>query len=193
MNVLTLLGSPRKNGNTSSVLAMVEDELSGRYAVERINIAAVNINGCLGCGECQKVTDRPGCIQKDDAHFVFERMLAADALIYASPLYCWSFTAQMKALIDRHFCLVTGGGTSNCRSLLDDTPAALLVTCAGPVQGNADVIQTVFDRVCRFAKARTVNKTVIPSCTTPEALGEDARAAARKLASDIVSALGMKS
>ena len=132
-------------------------------------------------------------LTKDDAPFIFQRMLAADALIYASPLNCWSFSAQMKALVDRHFCLVTGSGTSNGRSLLTDTPAALLVTCAGPVRGNADVIQTVFDRLCRFVAARTVNKTVVPSCTTPEALGEDARAAARKLASDIVSALGMRS
>jgi multimeric flavodoxin WrbA len=57
-------------------------------------------------------SDRPGCVQKDDAFSVFERMMAADALIYSSPLYCWDFPAQMKALIDRHFCLVTGYGTS---------------------------------------------------------------------------------
>jgi hypothetical protein len=63
------------------------------------------------------------------------------------------------------------------------------VTCAGPVKGNADVIQTVFDRVCNYGKTRVVNKTVIPFCTTPDALGEGARAAARKLAGDINGAL----
>lgn len=190
MNVLTLLGSPRKQGNTATVLTMLESEFYGRHTVERINITSQRVNGCLGCGVCQKTADRLGCVQKDDALSVFERMMAADAVVYASPLYCWDFTAQMKALIDRHFCLVTGYGTPDYRSLVNDKPAALLVTCAGPVEGNADVIQTVFDRVCHFAKARAVNKTILPFCTTPDALGEEARAAARKLAGDLINALG---
>jgi multimeric flavodoxin WrbA len=116
-------------------------------------------------------------------------MLAADAVIYSTPLYCWGFSSQMKALIDRHYCLVTGFGTPDHRSLLAGKPVALLVTCAGPVEGNADVIQTLFNRLCQFDQARIVNKTVVPQCTTPDALGEDARAAARKLAGDINGAL----
>ncbi len=189
MKILTLMGSPRKQGNTATLLAMMEKELSDRHAVERIDIASVRVNGCLGCGMCQKATDRPGCVQEDDAGSVFERMMAADAVVYASPLYCWDFTAQMKALIDRHFCLVTGSGTPDYRSLINGKPAALLVTCAGPVKGNADVIQTVFDRVCDFCRARVVNKTILPLCTVPDAMGERARAAARKLAGDLIRAL----
>lgn len=192
MNILTILGSPRKKGNTAGALDMVEQELTAtyRHRVERLAVAALNVNGCLGCQACQKVADRPGCVQKDDVLSVFERMMAADAVIYGSPLYCWDFTAQMKALIDRHVCLVTGYGTARHLSLIADKPTALLVTCAGPVKGNADVIQTVFDRVSNYGRTRVVNKTVIPFCTTPEALGEDARAAARKLAGDMNRALG---
>jgi multimeric flavodoxin WrbA len=190
MQILTLMGSPRKKGNTASVLDMVEQELSIRHRVQRLAITSVNINGCLGCKTCQKVTDRTGCVQKDDAASVFERIIAADAVIYSSPLYCWDFTAQMKALIDRHFCLVTGAGKVSHRSLIADKPTALLVTCGGPVEGNADVIQTVFERMGKFCKARVVNRTVVPLCTTPEALGEEARAAARKLAGDVNRALG---
>lgn len=191
MNILTLLGSPRIKSNTAGVLDMVEQELAARHRhqVERLIIPAMKISGCLGCKACQKVTDQPGCVQEDDANAVFERMMATDALVYSSPLYCWDFPAQMKALIDRHVCLVTGYGTVRHSSLIDDKPTALLVTCAGPVEGNADVIQTVFRRVCNFCKARVVNKTVIPFCTSPETLGEDARAAARKLAGDMDSAL----
>lgn len=189
MNILTLLGSPHKLGNTGSVLGMVEDALSDRHPVEQIHIPSITINGCLGCNACQKVADQPGCVQKDDAQSVFQRILSADAVIYASPLYCWGFTAQMKALIDRHFCLVKGSGTPTYRSLINNKPVTLLVTCGGPVEGNADVIQTVFDRVCRFTQARAVNKTILPFCTTPDAMGEDARAAARKLAGDLIAAL----
>ena len=189
MSILTILGSPRMMGNTAAVLSMVEQELAGRQAVDRLAITSKRVNGCLGCGSCQKTTDCPGCVQKDDAVAVFERMMAADAVIYTSPLYCWGFSAQMKAFIDRHFCLVTGFGTPAHNSLIAGKPVALLVTCAGPVENNADVIQTIFDRVCNYGKSRVVNKTVVPFCTTPDALGEDARAAARKLASDILRAL----
>ena len=101
MNILTILGSPRKKGNTAGVLDMVEQELSGGHHVERLAITSVKVNGCLGCEACQKVAVRPGCVQKDDAVVVFERMMAADAVIYSSPLYCWDFSSQMKALIDR--------------------------------------------------------------------------------------------
>jgi multimeric flavodoxin WrbA len=191
VNILTILGSPRKKSNTAGVLDMAEQELSARHGhqVKRLNITHMKVNGCVGCLACQKITDRPGCVQQDDAVSVFERMIAADALIYGSPLYCWNFTAQMKALIDRHICLVAGYGTVRHHSLITEKPTALLVTCAGPVKGNADVIQTVFERMGIFCQTRVVNKTVVPFCTTPEALGEDARAAARKLAGDIDGAL----
>ena len=75
MNILTILGSPRKKGNTAGALEMVEQELSDRHQVDRLVITSVTVNGCLGCEACRKVADRPGCVQKDDAVAVFERMV----------------------------------------------------------------------------------------------------------------------
>ena len=46
-------------------------------------------------------------------------MIGADALVYAAPLYCWCFPAQMKALIDRHVSLVTGFETPKHKSLIE--------------------------------------------------------------------------
>ena len=103
------------------------------------------VRGCLGCQRCQKVFDQPGCVQKDDALGIFERILAADLLVYASPLYCWDFTAQMKALIDRHYCLMKWESQPYF-SLMRGKRAALLVTCGDAVEDNADVIQTIFAR-----------------------------------------------
>jgi multimeric flavodoxin WrbA len=89
MKVTTILGSPRKKGNTAKVLTWCEGELVDRgHEVDRLNIADLEVKGCLGCGTCQEKPDEPGCVQKDDALRVFERMMAADAVIYTSPLYC---------------------------------------------------------------------------------------------------------
>ncbi|MCG6879203.1 MAG: flavodoxin family protein, partial [Deltaproteobacteria bacterium] len=107
MKIVTILGSPKKKGNTGTVLSLLEDKVKKEHEIERIHITQYNVGGCLGCYKCREKKDEPGCVQKDDALTIFEKMIQADAIVYASPLYCWSFTAQMKPLIDRHVCLVS--------------------------------------------------------------------------------------
>ena len=187
MKVTTILGSPRKKGNTAKVLSWFEDEMKARgHEIDRINMADSEVKGCLGCGSCQKKNDEPGCVQKDDALTIFDSMMSADAMVYASPLYCWGFAAQIKALIDRHICLVKGYGTSDYRSLIDDKPTTLLVTCAGPIENNADIIQMIFDRLNNYCKSKAVGKYVVPFCTTPSALGNEAMELAKEMAGNLI-------
>jgi multimeric flavodoxin WrbA len=186
MKVMTILGSPKRNGNTAKVLGMFESMISNGHEVERIDIADSNVKGCIGCYACQQKTDEPGCVQKDDAVSIFERMMSSDAVVYASPLYCWSFSSQMKAFLDRHLCLVTGYGTPDYKSLCEGKRIALLVTCAGPVEGNADLIQTIFERINDYAKCSVIGKYVVPLCTTPDAIGPEATEIAEKMAADVV-------
>jgi len=190
MKVTTILGSPKKDGNTAKVLGLFEELISQDHEVERINIATANIKGCLGCHACQKVPDEPGCVQKDDVLPIFEQMMGSDAVVYASPLYCWSFTSQMKAFIDRHFCLVTGYGTSDYKSLLEGKHTALLVTCGGPVENNADLIQAIFDRINNFGQCNVIGKYVVPFCTTPDSIGDEAMEIVKKMTGDIIAAQG---
>ncbi len=186
MKITTILGSPKKKGNTAKVLGLFEEELANLgHDVERVNIARHNVKGCLGCGVCQKKPDEPGCVQKDDAVSIFEKMMAADAVVYASPLYCWGFSSQIKALIDRHFCLVTGSGSPEYKSLIDGKRTALLVTCGGPIENNADLIQALFDRLNNYGNCNVVGKFVVPFCTTPDEIGDKAAETAKKMATDI--------
>lgn len=188
MKVVTLMGSPRSKGNTARVLGWVEAELTvNGQEVERINVVDYDIHGCLGCGTCQKNLDEPGCVQKDDVVGIQEKLMAVDTVIFATPLYCWGFTSQMKALIDRQFCLVKGSGTPAYKSLVEGKKTVLLVTCAGPVEDNADVIQVMFDRENAFARCTSLGKYVIPFCTTPEKLGPEAKTTAVEIAKRIVS------
>jgi multimeric flavodoxin WrbA len=188
MKVTTILGSPKKKGNTATVLGAFEELISQRHEVERIDIADYNIKGCLGCAACKKVPDEPGCVQKDDAVALFERMMEADVIIYATPLYSWGFSAQLKSLIDRHFCLVKDYGTPQYTSLIEDKRTVLLVTCAGPVEDNADLIQEIFTRMNDYLKGSVVGKYIVPFCTTPDAIGEKAMETAKKMAGDIEGA-----
>ena len=187
MEVTTVLGSPRKEGNTATVLDLFEKLMTQQgHKVDRINIVDYEVKGCLGCQACRKVRYEPGCKQQDDAVGLFERIIASDAVIYATPLYTYGFTAQMKALIDRQYCLVTGYGSPEYTSLLKDKRTALLVTCGGPVEGNADLIQEAFDREGQYQQWNIFGKYVVPFCTSPDALGDKAMETAKQIARDIV-------
>ena len=187
MQLTTVLGSPRKKGNTARVLEMFESLMTQRgYEVDRINIVDCEVNGCLGCQACKQVKHEPGCKQQDDAVGIFERMMAADAVIYATPLYTYGFPSQMKALVDRQNCLVTGYGGPEYTPLLRGKRIALLVTCGGPVEENADLIQEAFERESQYQAWDVVGKYVVPFCSTPDALGDKAMETAEQMARDIL-------
>jgi multimeric flavodoxin WrbA len=188
MQIVTILGSPRRHGNTAAVLAHLEGLLAGQHQVRRINVVDHKVRGCTGCGTCQKVLDEPGCKQDDDALQILHRMCEADAVVYATPLYAWSFPAQIKALIDRHYCLTKWGDNGVVRSLLAGKRAALLVTCGDAVEGNADLIQVEFARQMEAARCHAIGSYVVPHCSEPDRLGEPAWAVARALALDLCGA-----
>lgn len=108
-NVLVFLGSYRKNSN-STILGeeVVRGALDSDAGVETVRLSEVNINPCHGCDYCQ-AEDRPGCIQKDDMTPLYAKLLAADAIVLAGPVYWFSICAQIKLLIDRLYAL---GGNS---------------------------------------------------------------------------------
>lgn len=101
MLILGLQGSPRKNGNTDYLLKafMNEAENSG-VKTHIIDVAKKNINPCRGCGFCEK---NGMCIIQDDdmAGEIYALLWRADVIVAATPIFFYSATAQLKALIDR--------------------------------------------------------------------------------------------
>ena len=187
MDIITILGSPRKKGNTAKLLSIFEDKIRERHNIERINITQYKVNGCLGCYKCKESNSEPGCVQKDDALAIFEKMIQADAIVYASPLFCWSFTSQIKPLIDRHFCLASNEGTPEHDSLISGKPAALLVTCAGPIEGNCDAIIHIFRGFTDYFKLESKGEYILPFCTTPESIGDEGDELSERLCNSITN------
>lgn len=176
MQVASVLGSPRKKGNTNRVLTWVEEALHAQgHRFDRINIVDYKINGCKGCYTCEQFTDKPGCPQEDDALEVLGRLMAADAIVYASPVYMWGPTSQIKAIVDRHCCLVTGFGTPQWDSLLKGKLTALVITCADEAETNADLMMEMFKRFAGYLQSTHTGALVIPLTTTPDAMGDDVR------------------
>jgi multimeric flavodoxin WrbA len=186
VNIVSVFGSPRKKGNTAAVLNWVEEELRSQgHEVDRINIKDHAINGCIECYVCQTKPDEPGCPQKDDLLDVMSRVIDADVVIYASPMFCWSWTAQIKPFIDRHFCLVTDSGSPQWKSLIEGKKAALVMTLGGPMEGNGDLLVKQFEGLVEYGKAVVAGMLTVPFCSTPEAIGGDVKEQAVTFAQEL--------
>ncbi len=98
-NVLILSTSPRKGGN-SEILAdeFFRGALDGGNHVEKIVLYDKTINFCKGCLACQK-TQR--CVIRDDANLIVEKMQQADVIAFATPVYYYAMSGQMKTMLDR--------------------------------------------------------------------------------------------
>lgn len=102
--VIILNGSPRKNGNTATLLKEAQKgaEQTGA-SVEYYNLTELNFKGCVSCFACKRTGNKCNglCIQKDDLREVLEKILEADALIVGTPIY-WSYpTGMFRNFIER--------------------------------------------------------------------------------------------
>lgn len=97
--LVAFVGSPRKNGNTATLVDEVirgAQDAGTRTTV--FNLYDVNINPCQGCLVCRKTGH---CTLQDDFQNIFEHIIEADVVVFGSPVYIWQITAQMKLLWDR--------------------------------------------------------------------------------------------
>ncbi len=98
--VLILSGSPRKNGN-SDILCdeFAKGAVDSGNTVEKIRIADKKITPCSACYYCREHGGK--CVHNDDMAEILQKMIDADVLVMASPVYFYSIDAQLKAVIDR--------------------------------------------------------------------------------------------
>ncbi len=109
-NVLVISSSPRRGGNSELLCGqfMKGAEEAGN-SVEKIFLADMKIHYCTGCGACANGT-KP-CSQKDDEEKILKKMIAADVIVLATPVYFYSMSAQLKTMIDRscpHYQEISG-------------------------------------------------------------------------------------
>ena len=103
--VVILLGSPRKNGN-SAVLAreIARGAESQGAQVESFYLQDMKIAPCSACEACHRPGAK-GCVIKDDMQAIYPKLLAADAIVFASPIYWFTVSAQLKLAMDRCYAL----------------------------------------------------------------------------------------
>ena len=106
MEIIAINGSPRKNWNT---VAMCEKFLEGAASVAEgvnttlVNLYDLNYKGCISCFGCKRKGSKNygKCIVRDDLHDVLQKVSAADAVAFASPIYFGDITGQMRCFLER--------------------------------------------------------------------------------------------
>ena len=133
MRVIAINGSPRKNGNTATMLNEILAGAAEKGAETRfIHLNELNMKGCQGCLYCREHIGE--CAQKDDFQDLLEEMKTADAVALGSPIYVFSVTGQFKCFLDRCFCFTEHNEEAGYRSVLPGGKKMALVTS----QGNDD-------------------------------------------------------
>jgi len=102
MKVVAFNGSARKNGNTAMMIAALFKELEKEgVETEMVQLAGEHPHGCIACYQCFKNKNGRCIVDLDCINSCIDKMLAADAIVLASPTYFADVSTEMKALIDR--------------------------------------------------------------------------------------------
>ncbi len=175
--IVVLSGSPRKGGNTDKLAAaFIEGARYDAKEVTLFRVADMAIGGCMGCGYCR---DNSGiCVQKDDMQTILEALRTAEAIVFASPVYYFAVTAQLKLAIDRTYAL-----------LREKTPlskAALLMTCGNQSSSVAEGAITMYHKIRAHQKLENAGIIVAAGLHGIDAIeGRDELGLAGKLGREI--------
>ena len=103
MKILVITGSPRKNGNSNTLADnFIKGAQEAGHNVVRFDSAFKNVHPCIACNKCGM---NGKCVFKDDFEFIRDNIVDADAVIFATPMYYFGISAQIKAVIDRFYAI----------------------------------------------------------------------------------------
>ncbi|MFH1135500.1 MAG: flavodoxin family protein [Pseudomonadota bacterium] len=124
--ILALLGSPRKKGN-SALLAhkILEGAKDAGAEIEAVYLNSLKIAPCQACNACRK-PEAKGCAVNDDMQSLYPKIKEADVLVFASPIYWFTVSAQLKLVMDRLYAFGADGYTA-----LSGKKAAAALSFAG--------------------------------------------------------------
>lgn len=150
--IVILSGSPRKNGNTEKLIsAFKEGASSAGNTVTVFHTAHMKIKGCTGCEFC--LTHEGNCALSDDMEIILKAMDECDVIVWASPIYYFSFTAQLKAVIDRTYPFINK----------DKKQAGLMLTFAYDTADTATGAIAIYEGILQYYEWEDAFRLLVPS------------------------------
>ena len=138
MKIVIINGSARK-GNVLTAIDAFQKGAAAGNDIEIIQPDQLHIAPCKGCGACQCYK---GCVAKDDSNMIVDKMVAADMILFVSPVYWWGITAQLKLVIDKAYCKGT---------LLKNKKVGVIIVGGSPVGSQQyDLIRGQFNCISNY-------------------------------------------
>lgn len=135
--ILILTGSPRRNGNSNTLAdELAKGASEAGHEVVRFDSAFKEVHPCIGCNFCGM---DGACVFKDDFEFVRKHIVDADCVVFATPMYYFGISAQLKAVIDR-FYAINGQIHVNKKAVLMMTYANSAASDAVPIESHYEVL-----------------------------------------------------
>ena len=158
MKIVVLQGSPNKKGSTFILADCFRQgaEAAG-HTVEFIDVAHAKIHPCTGCVHCGY--EGP-CVQKDDVESIRKKILDGDMLVFATPLYYYGMSAQLKILIDR-FCAF------NSSMQLKHMKSALLTVAWNSDSWTFEALEAHYKTLVRYLNLTDMGMVLGYGCGTP--------------------------
>jgi len=156
MGKVLIVNSSARNKSNSSILSaqVAQGAKSAGHEVETLEIGRLRINPCLGCLACRQ-PDSVYCAQKDDMAPFYKSIVAADAIIFASPVYWFNLGGQIKQFIDRCFAVAVAPDADSS-SPFSEKALGLVLTYGGDDvfdSGAINAIRSIQD-TCHYTGAR---------------------------------------
>ena len=162
MKIVVLQGSPNRKGSTAMICG--EFERGAREAghdVERVDVAYAGVKPCTGCVACGY--EGP-CVQSDGMDGLRDKLLSADMVVFATPLYYYGMTAQLKTVVDR-FCSANSSITG--RRL----KSVLLAVAWNADDWTFEALEAHYDTLVRYLRLQDCGRVLGAGCGTPSMTG----------------------
>lgn len=160
MNILVITGSHRPKSN-STILAdhFIKGAEEARHKTFRFEAAKKNVHACIGCDKCHM--DGP-CIFDDDFNIVRDQLLMADMVVFATPMYYFNFSSQIKDVIDRFYAINT--------KITGKRKSALLVALAGTDLKTANGLVECYRQTIDFLQWQDMGMVIANGVNEEEAV-----------------------
>ena len=158
MKILVLGGSPNRDGSTQILIdSFTRGAEEAGHTVTVVNVAHMDVHPCTGCIACGY--DGP-CVQRDDMSEIRKAVMGSDMLVFATPLYFFGISAQLKTVIDR-FCAFSS------RISARHMKSAFLSVAWNDDDWAMDAIREHYLTLVRYLDLQNMGMVLGTSCGTP--------------------------
>lgn len=180
-NILVLTGSPRRGGNSDLLAdAFIKGAEAAGHHVTKFEAAFKKLAGCRACDTCW--SKGTACSINDDFTKLSELYETSDVLVFSTPLYWYTFPAQIKASFDRTYAYFS----PQCKRPLKVTECALLVCGATDQPKDFEGIIRTYHTIAEFIGWKNLGILTVPNVNAKgDILNSDALEEAEKLGSSI--------